>query len=117
MSDRPWVVWWYLISSVVISSFIITVLYIVDYHSTEHYDTVRVVGKYIAYNNGKSYRIETDNGVFIVDDSIFQGRFNAAELYANLKINSCYKFRSVGWHWSLFSVFPGIYEPQKIDCK
>lgn len=54
------------------------------------------------------YRVYTSCGVYTVEDSIIQGKFNAADTYAALKQGETYTIKSVGYRNGFLSQFPNI---------
>lgn len=56
-------------------------------------------------------RIYTDNcGVFNINDSFFDGNFNSADLYSQVKVGETYDFTTRGFRIPFLSVFPNIIE-------
>ena len=58
-----------------------------------------------------TYRVYTDNcGVFEVEDRLFLGNFNSADIYGSLKESGTYDLSTRGYRASFLSMFPVIVE-------
>lgn len=56
-----------------------------------------------------------DCGTLTVDDSLFQGSFNSADLYGQLQEGQKYDFEVIGWRNGFLSQFPNILEAHKVS--
>lgn len=56
------------------------------------------------------YRVFSDCGVFEVQDSLFNGKFNSADTYASIHRGRTYEFITTGYRNGFFSTFPNIIE-------
>lgn len=63
-------------------------------------------------NSQNQYRVYTDKGVYVVEDTIVFFNFRAADRYAQLKIGKTYSCKQAGWRVGLFSWFPNL-----VECK
>lgn len=56
-----------------------------------------------------------ESRVFEVTDSLFKGRFDSADVYNLIEEDQTYKFTTGGYRIPLLSMYPNIYEVDKID--
>ncbi|MFV0432848.1 MAG: hypothetical protein ACK5LO_02525 [Leucobacter sp.] len=77
--------------------------------------TVEEKDRAIDAEGSPSYRVYTDCGVFKVADNLFEGQFNSADTYAQLKVGKTYDLETIGWRNGFLSMFPNIVsaEPTK----
>lgn len=56
-------------------------------------------------------RIYTENcGTLSVEDNMFKGVWDSADIYASIEVGESYDFTATGWRIPLLSLFPGIIE-------
>lgn len=65
-------------------------------------------------SSSTDYRVYTSCGVFSVDDSLFFGKFNAADTYGQLLEGKTYNVETVGWRNGFFSMFPNILSAEAV---
>lgn len=61
------------------------------------------------------YLVSCGGKVYKVADLLFKGKFNSADIYANLKVGKKYKLSTTGYRWSFFSEYQNINEYELID--
>lgn len=62
----------------------------------------------IVTNNDSKYLVFTDNGVYENTDTIWNGKFNSSDLYANIKEGKKYTCDVVGWRVPFLSWYPNL---------
>ena len=88
-------------------------VYPVTYYSQWDTQTATVAGKEritkVSQGNDNSYYlVYTDKGTFKVEDSLILFRFNSSDLYGNIKADSTYTFRTVGFRAGFLSEYPNV---------
>lgn len=68
-------------------------------------------GKYLIYTKDAEGEIE----VYEITDSLFSGRFDSSDDYAEIEVGKTYKFDVAGSRVRFLSWYPNIYEIQKIS--
>ena len=89
----------------------------IAYNTTTGTETCTVQSKDRAGNSngGSDMRVYTyDCGVLSVADSIFDGRFNSADIYQHLTPEKRYEFATRGFRFPLFSQFPNIISAKEV---
>lgn len=57
------------------------------------------------------YRVYTEQcGVLGIEDALFQGNFNSADVYSKIEEGKTYQFKTAGWRNGPLSLFPNIIE-------
>lgn len=85
-------------------------------HSSEQTCTVTGKESVSKGEDGHEYRVYTsDCGTLTVSDSLWHGRFNAADTCGQLREGGSYDVTTIGWRFGLFSMMPNIIEatPQR----
>ena len=76
--------------------------------------TINSKDSYASHHSDKrhtTYRVYTDNcGVFEVEDRLFLGNFNSADIYGSLKEGGTYDLSTRGYRVPFLSMFPVIVE-------
>lgn len=76
---------------------------------SKEYTNCKVTDKEsVTVNNDNQYRVYTTCGTFVVQDSVVHFRFDSADVYGAIAVNSTYTFNTVGMRFGLFSMFPNI---------
>lgn len=76
---------------------------------SKEYTNCKVTDKEsVTVNNDNQYRIYTTCGTFVVQDSVVHFRFDSADVYGAIAVNSTYTLNTVGMRFGLFSMFPNI---------
>jgi len=87
---------------------IIGVMSIVAYHQSSEI-TITVTDKAIERDSdGSKYLIYTDTEVYENTDNLFYGKFRSSNLYNDLKIDSTYTVRVIGWRVPFLSMYENI---------
>lgn len=83
-----------------------------SYQKQEVRSAVTVCNKEsIATESGHEYRIYTDQGTFVIADSLIgKVRFSSADAYGRLKTGVTYRMVTKGWRLPVLSAFPNILE-------
>lgn len=64
---------------------------------------------------GSIYQIYTEDcGVLRVQDNPLQGVWNAADIYAQIDVDTRYEFHTSGWRMPLLSQFPVIHQAREL---
>lgn len=88
-------------------------LYITAYRASAKIVTITVEDKEsVNTKDDHEYRVYTDNGVYVVADTLSFWNWRAADRYAELKEGKTYTCKSAGWRIGFFSAFPNL-----IDCE
>ena len=65
--------------------------------------------------DGNQYRVYTQEcQTLVVEDSLSQGRWNSADVYARIEPGERYEFRTGGYRNGFFSMFPNILEVNEV---
>lgn len=62
----------------------------------------------VRQKDSNQYRVYTSCGTFVVEDSIAIFRFDSADVYGSLKVNTDYKIKHGGYRVGFLSMFPNI---------
>jgi hypothetical protein len=77
--------------------------------------TLKVTGKEsVNTHDGHQYRIYSDTEVYVMEDSLFKGRFRTANDYAALQQGHTYTCEAFGWRVPLFSTFKNLHDCQEV---
>ncbi|MFE6966904.1 hypothetical protein ACFVAJ_17470 [Agromyces sp. NPDC057679] len=65
------------------------------------------------------YRVYTSGddgcGVFNIEDALFLGKLNSADLYGSLEVGKTYSLTTYGYRNGFFSMFPNITEATEVS--
>ena len=101
-----------------IAILIVTAIVAVNYYSEKTY-TATVTDKDIKnYDSDSTFLVftKTENGetrVFSMKDTLFKGRFNTADEYAEIEVGNTYTFTVIGWRIPFFSKYENIIKFQE----
>jgi len=65
-------------------------------------------------NGGSNYRVYTDCGTFVNEDSIWRGKFDSGDIQGEIQIGKTYEFTVAGPRFGPFSMFPNIYGVEEV---
>ena len=91
-----------------------------SYFTTKGY-TVTVTDKNIKnYSESSKFLVFTklENGetkVFYIGDSLFKGRWNSADNYADIEVGKTYKIEVIGWRIPFLSSYENIIKFKKLE--
>lgn len=85
----------------------------ISYYSDENV-TITVKDKEsVTVNNGEGsknqYRIYTDKGTFVIEDTLIKGRFDSSDEYAALDAGKTYECEAFGFRIPFFSSFKNLH--------
>lgn len=73
--------------------------------------TVRVNDKEsVSTDSGHEYRIYTNQGTYVMADSLIKGRFRTGDEYGALRRGHVYTCKAFGWRVPFFSKFKNLYK-------
>ena len=61
------------------------------------------------------YLVNCDGKVYKITDLLFKGKFNSADIYANLKVGKKYRITTTGYRWAFFSEYQNINDYELIE--
>lgn len=61
------------------------------------------------------YKVWTDCGVFVIEDSFVHGTWNSADLYGRIEKGHTYELETYGPRNGFFSLFPNIVSIQEVS--
>lgn len=66
-------------------------------------------------DGGSNYRVYTEEcGVFVNEDSFLRGKFDSADIQAEIKVGNTYELTVAGPRFGLFSWFPNIFDVREV---
>jgi len=76
---------------------------------------VHVTGKEsVNTHDGHEYRIYTEEGTFVMKDSLFKTRFRTGDEYGRIKPDHVYRCNKFGWRIPVFSSFENLLKCREV---
>lgn len=82
----------------------------VSYYSDENVRITIKDKESVNTQSGHEYRVYTDQGTFVMKDTLVKGRFDTADDYAALDEGQAYDCKAFGFRVPLFSSFKNLHE-------